>query len=265
VAFRPAGAARDMISVRELIKRFDGKTVFDGLSLDVPAGETHVVIGPSGAGKSCLLRCIAGLEPFEGGGITVGETLIQGHDHAGGLNGGTLRRARRNVGFVFQQFNLFPHRTALENIMEGPVQVQKLAVAQAEAQARRLLEKVHLHDKAGRRPHQLSGGEQQRVAIARALAMQPKCLLFDEPTSALDPEMVGEVLQVVRELAAEGMTLLIVTHEMQFAREVAHRVVMLDGGRVVETGPPQQVIQKPKEERTKKFLQRIFSQGNEIR
>ena len=248
-----------MITAEKLVKRFGNQTVLDGVTLQVPAGETHVVIGPSGAGKSCLLRCLGGLEAFESGSVRLGEYEIGPADHASGLYGAALRRLRMKAGFVFQQFNLFPHRTALENIMEGPVQVRKLPLHEARPQAESLLERVHLAGKGTRYPHQLSGGEQQRVAIARALAMQPQCLLLDEPTSALDPEMVGEVLQVLRELIDAGLTLLLVTHEMGFAREVADRVWMLDRGAVVESGPPHRLFHQPAEERTRSFLNRILN------
>ncbi len=247
-----------MINIQGLGKSFQEHRVLDNIHLHVPERATHVVIGPSGSGKSSLLRCVGGLEPFQEGTVAVNGLEI-GPTHDRSLpDVKKIRQYRQQSGFVFQQFNLFPHRTALENITEGPVQVLRRAGNEVEEQAYALLKKVRLENKAGRYPNELSGGEQQRVAIARALAMKPKCLLMDEPTSALDPEMVGEVLQVLKELAEEGQTLLIATHEMGFARQVADRVTMLDSGRVIETAIPEKMFRDPLAERTRLFLARVM-------
>jgi polar amino acid transport system ATP-binding protein len=246
-----------MIEVHGLGKSFDGHAVLNNFHLEVEQGATGVLIGPSGAGKSMLLRCLGGLESFDRGRIAINSSQVEGGNNR--QHAPDLQALRLETGFVFQQFNLFPHRTALENIIEGPVQVLKRPAGEAEALARTLLDRVRLGNHANRYPHQLSGGEQQRVAIARALAMQPRCLLMDEPTSALDPEMVGEVLAVIREIAEGGMTLLIATHEMEFARDVADRVWMLDRGEVVESGSPQEVLEQPREERTRLFLSRLLN------
>ncbi len=246
-----------MINVSGLTKHFGDRTALDNIDLDVPRGEVKMVIGPSGCGKSTLLRCIGALEPFDNGTVQVDEICIQGNrSHTTG-DQETLQRLRLNTGMVFQQFHLFPHLTVLENIIEAPVQVLKIEKSQAVQTARNLLKQVQLETMADRYPRNLSGGEQQRVAIARALAMNPKCVLFDEPTSALDPEMVGEVLSVMRELAEQGMTLLIATHEMDFAQEMAGEIFMLDHGRVIERGSPASLFHNPSQERTQKFLQRI--------
>jgi len=248
-----------MITVANLTKRFHDHTALDGVNLNVPEGEVKVVIGPSGCGKSTLLRCIGALEAFDAGTVDVGGIALS--SAASGSNSKpddeTRRQVRLRAGMVFQQFHLFGHLTALENIIEAPVQVLKEDPEKARGQARELLARVHLERLADRYPRQLSGGEQQRVAIARALAMNPQCVLFDEPTSALDPEMVGEVLAVMRQLVEEGMTLLIVTHEMDFAREVAGEVFMLDNGKMIEHGPPEVLFSNPKEERTRRFLTRL--------
>ncbi|PIQ97877.1 MAG: peptide ABC transporter ATP-binding protein [Nitrospinae bacterium CG11_big_fil_rev_8_21_14_0_20_56_8] len=250
-----------MIRVESLQKRFGEKTVLSDLSLEVKRGEVLVIIGPSGSGKSSLLRCIGGLEPFQGGTIAVGEARVSGAEWAHQSRGERehLRQLRIRVGMVFQQFNLFPHMTVLGNIMEGPIQVLQLPRSEAERRALEMLGKVNLTGFTGRRPASLSGGEQQRVAIARALAMQPECVLFDEPTSALDPETVGDVLAVMRSLAREGMTMLVATHEMSFAREVADRILMVDGGRIIESAPPAEMFANPKHERTQLFLRRILA------
>ena len=242
-----------MIEVKGLSKSFRQQTVLQNIDLTVAQGEVVVIIGPSGSGKTTLLRCLNLLETPDAGSIRLGDLSI---DAARPLKAQqtAIRRLRQSVGFVFQNFNLFPHRTALENVIEGPLIVQGEARDSALAHGRELLTKVGLADKADSYPGQLSGGQQQRVAIARALAMRPQAILFDEPTSALDPERVGEVLETIRGLAEEGRTLLIVTHEMAFARDVAHRVLFMDGGRIVEQGSAAQVFNQPREERTRRFL-----------
>ena len=239
-----------MISIRDLRKSFGSNLVLDGISLDVALGEVVCIIGASGSGKSTLLRCVNGLETYDAGDITVdGERVDQ--------RGGHMVAIREKVAMVFQRFNLFPHRTALENVIEGPVYVKREARETATARGRELLVQVGLAGKEDEFPHRLSGGQQQRVAIARALAMQPKAILFDEPTSALDPELVGEVLMVMRALATQGMTMLVVTHEMAFAREVADRVIFIDRGRIVEQGPARALLSAPQHERTQDFLRRV--------
>jgi polar amino acid transport system ATP-binding protein len=233
-------------------KSFGDNLVLDGIDLTVDVGEVLVVIGASGSGKSTLLRCINLLEPLDSGHIYLeGDEITRK-----GVNVSTVRQ---RIGIVFQQFNLFPHLTALDNLTLAARRVRKLPREQAERRARELLKTVGLADKAGQHPHQLSGGQQQRVAIARALMMAPHVMLFDEVTSALDPELVGEVLVVVRDLARTGMTMVVVTHEMQFAREVGDRVVFMDEGRIVEQGPPSEVLDRPKEERTRRFLRRTLA------
>ena len=240
-----------MIKIEGLHKRFGKLHVLKGIDLEVRQGEVVCVIGPSGSGKSTLLRCINRLEPPTEGVVTVaGKQVPSG--------GKALDQVREELGMVFQRFNLFPHKTALENVTVGPIKVRKLDTASANELGLRLLEKVGLADKANAYPAHLSGGQQQRVAIARALAMQPKAMLFDEPTSALDPEMVGEVLEVMKALASEGMTMIVVTHEMGFAREVAHRVIFMDEGRIVEQGAPEQIFREPREERTRSFLRKVL-------
>ncbi len=239
-----------MLKIRGLHKRFGSLEVLRGIDLEVGVGEVVCIIGPSGSGKSTLLRCINHLEPS-----TAGEVWVDGERVEPGPN---LRRIRQKVGMVFQQFNLFPHLTALQNVTLGPIKVLRLPRAEAEALGMKLLAKVGLTEKAHAYPDQLSGGQQQRVAIARALAMNPKIMLFDEPTSALDPEMIQEVLEVMRGLASEGMTMLVVTHEMGFAREVADRVVFIDGGRIVEEGPPEELFTCPRHERTRAFLSKVL-------
>ncbi|MFZ5898804.1 MAG: amino acid ABC transporter ATP-binding protein [Bacillota bacterium] len=240
-----------MIEVKDLHKRFGNLEVLRGISCTIAEGEVVCVIGPSGSGKSTFLRCLNLLEE-----PTSGEIIIDGTSLTDKRT--NINAIRQKVGMVFQLFNLFPHKTALENIMLAPVKVKKMAPEEAEKLARTLLAKVGLTDKADVYPSQLSGGQQQRVAIARALAMQPKVMLFDECTSALDPEMVGEVLAVMKDLAREGMTMVVVTHEMGFAREVGDRVLFLDGGRIVEEGSPQEIFSSPREERTKAFLSKIL-------
>jgi len=240
-----------MISVRNIAKSYGDHRVVDDVSLEVGKGEVVCIIGPSGSGKSTLLRCVNGLESYDEGEVAIdGEPVHRERK--------SIHAIRSEVGMVFQRFNLFPHRTALENVMEGPVYVKGEPRAAARARASALLAKVGLASKLDAYPAKLSGGQQQRVAIARALAMQPKAILFDEPTSSLDPELVGEVLKVMLTLAREGMTMLVVTHEMGFAAEVAHRVLFLDHGRIVEEGTPQQMLSNPKHERTRDFLQRVL-------
>ncbi|WP_295515501.1 L-cystine ABC transporter ATP-binding protein TcyN [uncultured Pseudomonas sp.] len=242
-----------MIEVEGLSKSFRQQTVLQGIDLSVAQGEVVAIIGPSGSGKTTLLRCLNLLETPDAGTVRVGDLSI---DAARPLRAqqAAIRKLRQSVGFVFQNFNLFPHRTALENVIEGPIIVQGESRDTALAHGRELLAKVGLADKADAYPGRLSGGQQQRVAIARALAMRPQAILFDEPTSALDPERVGEVLETIRDLAREGRTLLIVTHEMAFARDVAHRVLFMDGGRIVEQGTAAEVFNHPREERTRRFL-----------
>ena len=239
-----------MISIRNLCKSFGSNLVLDGISLDVDQGEVVCIIGASGSGKSTLLRCVNGLETHDAGEITVAGQRV---NHAGKQ----MVAIREKVAMVFQRFNLFPHRTALENVMEGPIYVKHEPRDSAARNARALLAQVGLADKEDAYPRNLSGGQQQRVAIARALAMQPQAILFDEPTSALDPELVGEVLAVMRTLADQGMTMMVVTHEMGFAREVADRVIFIDRGHIVEQGPARDVLAAPQHERTKDFLRRV--------
>ncbi|MBE3580624.1 MAG: amino acid ABC transporter ATP-binding protein [Thermoanaerobacteraceae bacterium] len=240
-----------MIRVRGLRKRFGRLEVLRGIDCDVAPGEVVVIIGPSGSGKSTFLRCLNMLEePTEGSIIIDGTELTSPSTN--------LNLVRQKVGMVFQSFNLFPHKNVLENIALAPIVVKRLDRERAEELAYELLRKVGLEDKARAYPDQLSGGQQQRVAIARALAMQPAVMLFDEPTSALDPEMVGEVLEVMRDLARDGMTMMVVTHEMGFAREVGHRVMFMDEGRIVEEGPPYKVFNRPENPRTQAFLSKIL-------
>ena len=233
-------------------KWFGPLHVLDDVSLAVAGGEVIVVCGPSGSGKSTLIRCVNRLEPIQKGEVLVHGTSITAPD----VN---LSRLRAEVGMVFQSFNLFPHMTVLQNITLAPTKVKGLSATEAEKIARVLLERVRIPDKADKYPANLSGGQQQRVAIARALAMQPKVMLFDEPTSALDPEMINEVLEVMTDLAKEGMTMMVVTHEMGFARRVAHRVVFMDAGQIVEVQPPQEFFAAPRTERAQDFLSKILS------
>jgi len=240
------------IEFRDVDKWFGQLHVLAGVSLEVAAGEVIVVCGPSGSGKSTLIRCVNRLEP-----IQKGDVIVHGQSIAGpNVN---LVRLRTEVGMVFQSFNLFPHMTALENIMLAPMKVKGASRPEAEKAARELLARVRIPDRAGSYPANLSGGQQQRVAIARALAMQPKIMLFDEPTSALDPEMINEVLDVMTDLAREGMTMMVVTHEMGFARRVAHRVVFMDGGRIVEVQAPEAFFAAPRSDRARDFLSKILS------
>ncbi|HPZ95222.1 MAG TPA: amino acid ABC transporter ATP-binding protein [Mycobacterium sp.] len=250
-----------MVQAEQVCKSFGALQVLKGISLAVEKGEVLVLVGPSGSGKSTFLRCINHLESISAGRLYVDGELVGYRESRGRLHEMTPREAakqRRDIGMVFQNFNLFPHRTVLENIIEAPIHVKGMKRAAAEERARDLLNQVGLSDKAAAYPAQLSGGQQQRVAIARALAMDPKLMLFDEPTSALDPELVGEVLAVMKKLAADGMTMIVVTHEMGFAREVADQLVFMDGGVVVESGPPREVMSNPQHERTKSFLSKVM-------
>ena len=239
-----------MIKIKGLKKSFGDLKVLRGIDLEIAEREVVVIIGPSGSGKSTLLRCINFLEVPTEGTIEVDGIKMDSDEN--------INKVREEVGMVFQRFNLFPHMTVLDNITLAPMKVRGIERAKAEITAQELLDRVGLGDKASAYPNQLSGGQQQRVAIARALAMQPKVMLFDEPTSALDPEMVGEVLDVMQKLAESGMTMVIVTHEMGFAREVGTRLLFVDGGFIVEEGPPKKVFENPKEERTKLFLSKIL-------
>jgi polar amino acid transport system ATP-binding protein len=247
--------AEAMLKLEGIHKRFGELEVLRGVDLDVAKGEVVCILGPSGSGKSTLLRCVNLLEPPE-----EGEIFLEGHDICKGPGSGSgeqsweLDFVRQRVGMVFQQFNLFPHKTTLQNVTLAPRQVLGKSREESETKAKALLERVGLGDKLNQYPERLSGGQQQRVAIARALAMEPRVMLFDEVTSALDPELVKEVLDTMRELAAEGMTMLVVTHEMGFAREVGDQIVFMDGGVIVERGKPADVLDDPREERTKKFL-----------
>ncbi len=239
-----------MIEIKGLRKAFGADEVLKGIDLSIAEKEVVVIIGPSGSGKSTLLRCMNHLEePTAGEGVVDGITLS---------SEANINKVREEVGMVFQRFNLFPHMTVLENIMLAPMKVKHIARSEAEKTARELLARVGLAEKADAYPDNLSGGQQQRVAIARALAMHPKVMLFDEPTSALDPEMVGEVLDVMRALAREGMTMVIVTHEMGFAREVGDRLLFVDEGRIIESGAPREVFEHPQEERTRSFLSKVL-------
>ena len=250
-----------MIDAQQVWKSFGRLEVLKGIDLQVPTGAVTCLIGPSGSGKSTLLRCVNHLETITAGRLYVDGELIGFRERGGVLHQVSERdaaRQRADIGMVFQQFNLFPHRTALENIIEAPIQVKKIRPEAARKRAMELLDQVGLAHKADAYPVQLSGGQQQRVAIARAVAMDPKLMLFDEPTSALDPELVGEVLRVMKQLAADGMTMLVVTHEMGFAREVADEVVFMDGGVVVEKGAPRDVLDNPREPRTQNFLSSLL-------
>ncbi|ELY2765960.1 L-cystine ABC transporter ATP-binding protein TcyN [Cronobacter malonaticus] len=246
------------IEVKNLVKKFHGQTVLHGIDLQVQTGEVVAIIGPSGSGKTTLLRSINLLEQPESGTVRVGDITI---DTAKSVREqrGLVRELRQQVGFVFQSFNLFPHRTVLENIIEGPVIVKGESKAEATARARELLAKVGLSGKENSYPKRLSGGQQQRVAIARALAMRPEVILFDEPTSALDPELVGEVLNTIRQLAQEKRTMVIVTHEMSFARDVADRAIFMDQGKIVEQGEAKALFTNPTQPRTRQFLEKFLN------
>ncbi|MGG1401330.1 amino acid ABC transporter ATP-binding protein [Bacillus salipaludis] len=239
-----------MISCKKVVKSFGDLEVLKGVDLDVSQGEVVVIIGPSGSGKSTFLRCMNHLETINSGSITVNGKRVENKESA-------LNKLRQEIGMVFQQFNLFPHRTVMENIIEAPVLLKKISKAEAKKKGMELLKKVGLEAKADEYPNRLSGGQKQRVAIARALAMEPTVMLFDEPTSALDPELVGEVLAVMKQLAKEGMTMVVVTHEMGFAKEVADRVIFMDGGYMIEQGSPDELFGRPQHERTKEFLGHI--------
>ncbi|MCU1700622.1 MAG: amino acid transporter ATP-binding protein family [Mycobacterium sp.] len=250
-----------MVKAESVCKSFGALKVLKGVTLEIDKGQVLVLVGPSGSGKSTFLRCINHLEQVNAGRLYVDGDLIGYRERGDKLHEMPPREAakqRRNIGMVFQHFNLFPHRTALDNIIEAPIQVKGIKKAAAIARGKDLLEQVGLAEKATAYPAQLSGGQQQRVAIARALAMDPKLMLFDEPTSALDPELVGEVLAVMKKLASEGMTMVVVTHEMGFAREVADQIVFMDGGVIVESGKPREVLSNPQHERTKAFLSKVM-------
>jgi ABC-type polar amino acid transport system ATPase subunit len=257
-----ATSGQPMVKAEQVWKSFGRLDVLKGIDLEVKPRETFVLLGPSGGGKSTLLRCINHLEKIDAGRLWVDGELM-GYREKGNvlheMHPRDVSRQRAKIGMVFQRFNLFPHLTAIENVMEAPIRVRKTDKKQAEAEAETLLCEVGLKEKLDVYPAQLSGGQQQRVAIARALAMKPKLMLFDEPTSALDPELVGEVLDVMKRLAHEGMTMVVVTHEIGFAKEAADGVALMDGGIIVEMGPPEQVLVDPKEERTKLFLSKVLS------
>lgn len=243
-----------MISIKNLHKKFGDLEVLKGIDADVQKGQAIVVIGPSGSGKTTFLRCLNTLETPTSGSVTIDEQTV---DFSKSLSKKQIMAFRKQSAMVFQHYNLFPHMTALENVMEGPITVQKQDKKLARKKAEQLLTKVGLGEKINEYPFQLSGGQQQRVGIARALALEPKVMLFDEPTSALDPELVGEVLQVMKDLAAEGMTMVVVTHEMRFAKGVADEVLFMDEGRIIERGKPEDIFNHPKEERTQRFLNLI--------
>ncbi|HSL65705.1 MAG TPA: amino acid ABC transporter ATP-binding protein [Gaiellaceae bacterium] len=258
-AFAPAptSAVSSLIRLEAVRKSFGDNLVLDGIDLDVAPGEVLTIIGPSGSGKSTLLRCVNLLEPLDSGRIFLeGEEITR--------KGANVSATRQRIGIVFQQFNLFPHLKAMDNLTLAARRIRKVPRRDAEARALELLRRVGLEEKAGEYPHQLSGGQQQRVAIARALMMEPHVMLFDEVTSALDPELVGEVLIVMRDLARSGMTMLVVTHEMQFAREVGDRVVFMDEGRIVEEGLPSELLDQPREERTRRFLRRSLQLAHSL-
>ncbi|MFJ1752309.1 amino acid ABC transporter ATP-binding protein [Kitasatospora sp. NPDC088134] len=256
-----AAPGRPMVRAESVHKSYGLVEVLKGIDLEVQQGEVFCLVGPSGSGKSTFLRCINHLEKVNAGRLYVDGELVgyrQKGDRLYELKDREVALKRQDIGMVFQRFNLFPHMTALENVVEAPVQVKKESRSAAKERAMALLERVGLADKSGNYPSQLSGGQQQRVAIARALAMKPKLMLFDEPTSALDPELVGEVLDVMRGLAEEGMTMIVVTHEMGFAREVGDALVFMDGGVVVESGHPREVLTNPQHERTRAFLSKVL-------
>jgi ABC-type polar amino acid transport system ATPase subunit len=249
-----------IIQLQNLKKRFGDNEVLHGINLSVNKSEVVVLMGPSGSGKSTLLRCLTFLEEPTDGMIRIGKQTLKAGEKLDRKRKNEIRELRKSTGFVFQQFNLFPHKTAIENVMEGPIVVKGATKEEAREVAKTLLEKVGLDDRKNHYPSQLSGGQQQRVAIARALSMHPSVMLYDEPTSALDPELVREVLQVMKNLAQEGMTMVVVTHEMKFAKDVADRVIFMDGGIVVEEGSPEEIFNHPKEERTKRFLAMVVDE-----
>jgi len=251
----------ETIELRNITKRFSGQTVVDAVDLDVEAGSVTVILGPSGSGKSTLLRCINHLEKLDAGTIRIGGNLV-GYEQKGQalyeVSDSKIAAQRSRIGMVFQQFNLFPHRTVLQNIIDAPIRVKKQPRAQAVAKARLLLQQVGLSGRENDWPQQLSGGQQQRVAIARALAMDPEVMLFDEPTSALDPELVGEVLQVIKALAHSGITMVIVTHEIGFAREVADNIVFMESGKIIASGPARKVLEENENARVTHFLSTVL-------
>jgi len=250
-----AASPRDLLTVSDVRKSFGDHEVLTGISFDVRAGTVTAVIGPSGSGKTTVLRTLNALDQADAGVITIGDLSV---DFAASPDRATLARFRAQSGMVFQSHNLFPHMTVLQNVLEGPVVVQRRPKQEARDDAVRLLGQVGLGEKADQYPYQLSGGQQQRVGIARALALRPKLMLFDEPTSALDPELVGEVLAVIKDLAQQGWTMVVVTHEIRFAQQVADQVLFIDGGVVLESGPPSQVLTEPAQPRTRQFLHRIL-------
>lgn len=257
----PEQNAKPMVEAVNVHKRFGRNEVLKGITLSVAPGEVMVLLGPSGSGKSTFLRCINHLERVDGGELKVDGSLVGYREARGKIyeqKESEIAVDRSHIGMVFQRFNLFPHMTAIQNIVEAPIRVKKVSKSDAEEQARALLEQVGLGDRADAYPNQLSGGQQQRVAIARALAMKPKLMLFDEPTSALDPELVGDVLDVMRQLANDGMTMVVVTHEIGFAREAGDQLVFMDEGVVVESGDPAAIIANPQHERTKAFLSKVL-------
>ncbi|GAA3051307.1 amino acid ABC transporter ATP-binding protein [Kitasatospora albolonga] len=260
-SFDKPATDQPLVRAEGVRKSYGPVEVLKGIDLEVKQGEVFCLVGPSGSGKSTFLRCINHLEQINAGRLWVDGKLVgyrQKGDKLYELKDSEVALQRRDIGMVFQRFNLFPHMTALENVIEAPVQVKNRSKAEARTQGLELLARVGLADKAGNYPSQLSGGQQQRVAIARALAMEPKLMLFDEPTSALDPELVGDVLDVMRQLARDGMTMIVVTHEMGFAREVGDALVFMDGGVVVESGHPREVLTNPQHERTRAFLSRVL-------
>lgn len=244
------------VEIEGLVKRFPGRTVLDGVSLKIPAGQTAALIGPSGGGKSTLLRCVNGLTRFDAGTIQVGPHRITAQEDA--RHSENISAVRRRVGMIFQDFQLFPHLTAMGNIIESPIRVLGVRPAEARSRAMSLLDRVGLADRAGAYPRELSGGQKQRIAIARAMAMEPRGLLCDEITSALDPELKHDVLDVLDDLRRDGLTLLVVTHEIQFARQSADRIFVLDDGKVIEEGTPQEVFDHPRTERTQRFLSKVM-------
>lgn len=247
----------EVISLQNIRKSFKENEVLKDINLTINKSEVVVIMGPSGSGKSTLLRCITFLEEPNEGIVKLGKQEVKSGQKLNKKRKNSIRELRQNTGFVFQQFNLFPHKTALENVMEGPIVIKKMSREKSKEKAVALLEKVGLIDRMNHYPAQLSGGQQQRVAIARALSMEPMVMLYDEPTSALDPELVREVLQVMKDLAKEGMTMIVVTHEMSFARDVADRIIFMDEGVIVEEGSADVIFNNPKEERTKRFLRDV--------
>ena len=258
------GSATSLIEVRDVRKSFGPFEALRGVTMDVDAGEVVVIIGPSGSGKTTLLRTLNCLETVDSGTITIDAIRVAAQGPAGRSlrpDDSTIRSVRLEIGMVFQRFNLFPHMTVIDNVAVAPIHVRGLDAAAARERASALLSRIGLLQKADAYPHELSGGQQQRVAIARALAMQPRCMLFDEVTSALDPELVGEVLRVMRQLADDGMTMIIVTHEMQFAKEAGDRLIVMDQGCIIEVGDPTAIFQAPQQPRTAEFLHRILHEG----